>query len=367
MKKKLTHKNPIKSDGAPEVEVLPPVEALDADGADDLAVDAIEVVPGELPEEAEEEESSAHPTLAVTEGDAKPTRASGAGLVRYDSLQAYLNEIAQYPALTREEEHSLAVRYKEHADLDAAYRLVVSNLRVVVQIAKEYQRAARSVLDLIQEGNIGLMEAVKNYDPYRNVRFPSYAVWWIRAYIIRYLIANWRLVKIGTTQAQRKLFFNLEKERVRLEREGFYPAPKLLAERLDVREKDIIEMQQRLGSPDVSVDAPVNADEGDTNLHGLLPTPAASAEEVVADLQRAQEIRKSMEEFAATLDAKEAAILRSRLLAEDKATLNDIAEQFSLSRERIRQLENRIKEKLKQFLVQKYGDSVLRIDFGLGS
>ncbi|MCB0336716.1 MAG: sigma-70 family RNA polymerase sigma factor, partial [Bdellovibrionales bacterium] len=164
-------------------------------------------------------------------------------VVSYNPLTAYLREMRNFPKLTREEEKELAVQYRENKDLEAAYQLVSSNLWLVVKIARDYEKAARSLLDLIQEGNIGLMEAVKNFDPYRGVRFPSYAVWWIRAYIVRYLIANWRMVKIGTTQAQRKLFFNLQKEKEKLERDGFYPGPKLLAEKLEVKEKEIIEMQ----------------------------------------------------------------------------------------------------------------------------
>jgi len=165
---------------------------------------------------------------------------------------SYLQEIRRYALLTREEEHALAVRYQTDHDVEAAYKLVTGNLRLVVMIAREYQRSFRTLLDLVQEGNIGLMEAMKNFDPYRGVRFPSYAVWWIRAYIIRYVINNWRMVKLGTTQAQRKLFFNLQKEKDRLEREGFVAGPKLLADRLGVKEKEIIEMQQRLGASDLS-------------------------------------------------------------------------------------------------------------------
>ena len=150
------------------------------------------------------------------------------------------------------------MQYHEKQDVQAAYSLVSSNLWLVVKVAREYEQAARSLLDLIQEGNIGLMEAIKNFDPYRGVRFPSYAVYWIRAYMIRFIISNLRMVKIGTTQAQRKLFFNLKKEKEKLEREGFYAAPKLLAERLQVKESEIVEMEQRLGGNDVSFDAPLS-------------------------------------------------------------------------------------------------------------
>src|SRR5206468_1620378 len=178
----------------------------------------------------------------------------------------------------------------EHEDRQAAWRLVTANLRLVVMIAREYQRAFHNLLDLVQEGNVGLLEAVKNFDPYRGIRFPSYAVWWIRAYIIRYIMNNWRLVKVGTTQAQRKLFFNLAKERERLEREGFTPSPKLIAQRLDVREKEVVEMEQRLAARDVSVDAPVGEDE-DATLLDFLPSREHTAE-AVADKEYHRLIRE---------------------------------------------------------------------------
>ena len=204
-----------------------------------------------------EEAAAAHsvPPVAVTEhaGDSEPADARPSGdlpvtesasaakvpaipdkyssaLVTRDALGAYLAEIRKYPILSREEEHELALLYHETGDTDAAMRLITSNLRLVVMVAREYQRAIHNLLDLIQEGNVGLLEAVKQFDPHRGVRLPSYAVWWIRAYVIRYVMNNFRLVKVGTTQAQRRLFFNLQKEKVRLEREGFTPTAKLIAE-----------------------------------------------------------------------------------------------------------------------------------------
>ena len=180
--------------------------------------------------------------------------------------------------LSREEEHALAVRWREHDDRAAGIRLVTSNLRLVVMIAREYQRAVHNLLDLVQEGNVGLLEAIKNFDPYRGVRFPSYAVWWVRAYIIRYIMNNWRMVKVGTTQAQRKLFFNLQKERDRLEREGFTAEPRLIAQRLGVKEKEVVEMEQRLAARDLSVNTPI--DEGDdATLLDFLPGPAQTADD----------------------------------------------------------------------------------------
>ncbi|HMA18797.1 MAG TPA: sigma-70 family RNA polymerase sigma factor, partial [Thermoanaerobaculia bacterium] len=170
------------------------------------------------------------------------------GLVRYDPLRAYMAEVQRHPLLSTEEEHALAVRYRETGDVDAAYRLVASNLRLVVKIAHEYRRTAFQLLDLVQEGNMGLMQAVKKYDPWKGVKLSSYAAWWIRAYIIRFIMENWRMVKLGTTQAQRKLFFNLSKEREKLLARGIEPTPRLLARNLQVEVKDVEEMSARMGS-----------------------------------------------------------------------------------------------------------------------
>src|SRR5438132_5006634 len=176
-------------------------------------------------------------------------------LARADALQRYMAEVAKHPLLSREEEHRLAVRFSKTHDPDIAYRLVTANLRLVVKIANEYRRAAFNLLDLIQEGNVGLMHAVQKYDPFRGVKLSSYAAGWIRAYILRYLMDNWRMVKLGTTQAQRKLFFNLRKEQEKLLAQGFEAAPRLLAERLDVSEQDVREMDQRLSNDEFFIDA----------------------------------------------------------------------------------------------------------------
>jgi len=277
-------------------------------------------------------------------------------LVRYDPLQSYLAEIRPLKPLTREEEKELAIQYREKGDLDAAYKLVMANLRLVVMIAKDYQRNFKNILDLVQEGNIGLMEAVKKYDPYRGVRFPSYAVYWIRAYMLRYLINNVRLVKVGTTQAQRKLFFNLKKEKAKLESEGFVPEARLLAERLDVKESEVIEMEQRLMLPDLSVDAPVGGDsDSGGDFHGILPSGAETAEDIVAREQLQEALGSAIEEYKESAGEKEIAIIERRLFTEEPETLQEIADDFDLSRERIRQIESRLKSSLKSFLQEKLG------------
>ena len=276
-------------------------------------------------------------------------------LVTFDPLQRYLAEIRRFALLSREEEHRLAVDYKEYGNVEAAYKLVTANLRLVVMIAREYQKAFRNLLDLIQEGNMGLMEAVKNFDPYRGVRFPSYAVWWIRAYMIRHIMNDWRMVKIGTTQAQRKLFFNLQKEKEKLEAEGLTPGPKLLAQRLNVKEDEVVEMEQRLASRDLSVDMPMGDDEEATLLH-FLPDQKESPEEQIAETQYQHLLREKMEQFAGALKDKELVIFRERLLNEEPLTLREIGEKYDISRERVRQIEERVKRKLKAFLSKELKD-----------
>ena len=273
----------------------------------------------------------------------------------WSPLQRYLAEIRRFALLSREEEHRLAVDYKEYGNVEAAYKLVTANLRLVVMIAREYQKAFKNLLDLIQEGNMGLMEAVKNFDPYRGVRFPSYAVWWIRAYMIRHIMNDWRMVKIGTTQAQRKLFFNLQKEKEKLEAEGLTPGPKLLAQRLNVKEDEVVEMEQRLASRDLSVDMPMGDDEEATLLH-FLPDQKESPEEQIAETQYQQLLREKMEQFAEALKDKELVIFRERLLNEEPLTLREIGEKYDISRERVRQIEERVKRKLKTFLSKEFKD-----------
>jgi len=285
------------------------------------------------------------------------TRPKNRALVPFDPLQRYLTEIRRFPLLSREEEHQLAVQYKEYGNIEAAYKLVTSNLRLVVMIAREYQKAFKNLLDLIQEGNMGLMEAIKNFDPYRGVRFPSYAVWWIRAYMIRYIMNDWRMVKIGTTQAQRKLFFNLQKEKDRIEAEGLTPGPKLLAERLNVKEDEVVEMQQRLGSRDLSVDIPIGEDDEATLLN-FLHDNKQTPEEQFAETQYRDLLRHKMDQFAKGLKDKELVIYRERLLNEDPLTLREIGDKYGISRERVRQIEERVKKKLKTYLNKELKDVI---------
>jgi RNA polymerase sigma-32 factor len=272
----------------------------------------------------------------------------------FDPLKRYLTEIRRFPLLTREEERALAKKWWEEKDRKAAYRLVVSNLRLVVKIAFEYQRAYSNLLDLFQEGNLGLMQAVKKFDPYREVKLSSYASWWIRAYILKFLIDNWSLVKIGTTQAQRKLFYRLKKEKGRLESMGFAPGPKLLAETLNVSKDEITEMDQRLEGGDLSLNAPLEADARQTYMD-VLPS-SETLEETVADTQFKEVLGRRIQEFTRALKAKEVFLLENRLMAEEPLTLQATGDRLKISRERARQIEKRVVDKLRIFLKDQFPD-----------
>ncbi len=291
------------------------------------------------------------PEPAIARGDR--------GLGRFDPFAAYFKEIQRHPLLTPDEEHALAVRYTETADVAAASRMVTANLRLVVKIAYEYRRAYRNIMDLIQEGNMGLMQAVKRYDPYRGVKLSSYAAWWIRAYILRFILNNWRLVKLGTTQAQRKLFFNLNKERQRLLAMGVDPTAKELASRLDVQESEVTEMDRRLSGGDVSLDAPVGDGDGRpiTRLE-LLPGYGESQDDALGGAEMGSMVREKLDAFAATLVGKEATIFKKRLLAEDPVTLQTIGDEYGISRERVRQLEARLQDKLRAYLKAELGEAI---------
>ena len=285
----------------------------------------------------------------------EPQPTSG-GLARYDPLRAYMAEVARHPVLSREEEHELAVRYFETGDVDAAYRLVAANLRLVVKLAHEYRRSAFSLLDLIQEGNMGLMQAVKKYDPFKGVKLSSYAAWWIRAYIIRFIMDNWRMVKLGTTQAQRKLFFNLSKEREKLLSRGIEPTPRLLAQNLRVEEKDVEEMTARMSHDDLSLDAPVRSGDDESHQSNLdrLSSARANADEQLGNAQLKQLFREKLQTFAKTItDEKERYIFEQRLLPADGAeplTLQEIGTRYKLTRERARQIEAKLTDRLRTYL-----------------
>jgi RNA polymerase sigma-32 factor len=329
----------------------------DPDGADEPAEggdDDIVEAEGEVVEDVEVDTD-----LDVSKLPGKAARYSGGAITRADPLQLYMNEIQQHPLLTPEEEHKLAVHYTNTQDVDTAARLVTANLRLVVKLAYEYRRAYRNIMDLIQEGNIGLMQAVKRYDPYRGVKLSSYAAWWIRAYMLRFILNNWRLVKIGTTQAQRRLFFNLNKEKARLAAMGIEPTHAAIASSLRVEEKDVVEMDRRLARGDASLDAPVGDNEGrKTTRMELLPSTGDGPEAVAESAELSEIVRGHLDEFRKTLQGKELEIFDKRVVAEEPLTLQELGDVFGVSRERVRQLEARLTGKLRDYLKASLGDAV---------
>jgi len=274
-------------------------------------------------------------------------------VVPFDPLHIYLIEIKRYDLLTREEERDLAIRVMEQKDDEAAYRLVTANLRLVVKIAMDFHRYwTKNLLDLIQEGNLGLLQAVKKFDPYRGIKFSYYASFWIKAYILKFIMDNWKLVKIGTTQSQRKLFFNLAKERDKLIAQGYAPEPKLLAERLDVKEEEVVEMTQRLGGWEVSLSSPMGEDSREA-FGAFLPDPRTPIDDQLSEVENRGLLIKSLHEFRKTLSGKEADIFDNRIMAEKPLTLQDLGDKYNISRERIRQLQEKMINQIKKWLKEK--------------
>lgn len=285
-----------------------------------------------------------------------PRTETGKSIAKFDPLQRYLSEISRYRLLTREEEIELGRRVQEEDDMEAAYQLVTSNLRLVVKIALEFQRVwMQNLLDLIQEGNIGLMQAVKKFDPYKNVKFSYYASFWIKAYILKFIMDNWRLVKIGTTQGQRKLFFKLKKEKQRLIEQGFDPKPKLLSQRLGVSEREIIDMDQRLDGWDVSLDSPVK-DGSDTGRIEFVSEGSASAEDRVAKKEIEVLLHNKVAEFREQMSERELEIFDQRIFSDAPVTLQEIGDRYGISRERVRQIEKNVIKKMRDFFKNEIPD-----------
>jgi RNA polymerase sigma-32 factor len=333
---------------------------------DDLAVaDDFTVAPPAIDPSVAEKQ----PMLSVAE--VPPTESADTSQILSDppaaasptsvsTLGAYLHDLRRHVLLSRDEEQQLAVHFSRTGDGAVARKLITANLRLVVKISQEYGRAHKNLLDLIQEGNIGLIQAVQKYDPYRGVKLSSYAAWWIRAYILKFILTNWRMVKIGTTQAQRKLFFNLRRERDKLEKAGFEVEARHLAAALDVSEREIVEMERRLGTSETSLDAPVRGDEAAGRTQGdLMPAASSTRPDVQVELGEFQELlRHKLDAFAVKLKDRELDIFRDRLLSDAPVTLQEIGERYGISRERARQIEERLKKKLRQFLQSELGDAV---------
>lgn len=278
------------------------------------------------------------------------TRASTSkALVKSDPIQSYLNEINRYKLLTREQEIELGRRIQDDNDQEAAYIMTTSNLRLVVKIALEFQRIwMQNLLDLIQEGNIGLVRAVKKFDPYKNVKFSYYASFWIKAYILKFIMDNWRMVKIGTTQGQRKLFFRLKKEKQMLIEQGFDPKPKLLSERLGVSEQEVVDMDQRLANWDLSLDEPLK-DDSNTERIEFINVDSDSSEDLLAKKEIEDILYTKVDEFKKTLNERELDIFDRRIFSDSPETLQEIGEVYNISRERVRQIENNIIKKMKAY------------------
>ena len=272
---------------------------------------------------------------------------------KYNSLlptESYLRQINQIPLLKPEEEFSLAVQYRKCNDRESAHKLITSNLRFVVKVASGYKTYGIRLLDLIQEGNIGLMMAVKKFDPYKGYRFISYAVWWIRAYIQNFIVKSWSLVKIGTTQAEKKLFYKIGKMRQAMEADGESEAKyERLASDLDVSKTDIIEMEQRMAARDLSLDSPLSDDHESTHLD-LLQESSPNQEESLA-LEQERKIREREVHGAMRhLNQKEEYVIKNRIMSDSSLTLREIGNHLNLSRERVRQIENKALNKLRRVM-----------------
>lgn len=268
------------------------------------------------------------------------------------SIDRYVGEINRYTLLNRQQEMALAQHYVKTGDLQAAHKLVVSNLRFVVKIAHEYRGYGLKLLDLVQEGNIGLMMAVKKFDPAKGYRLISYAVWWIRAYIQNFIIRSWSLVKLGTTQAQRKLFFKLRSERDRADREagpGEVASTNDLAKRLRVAEGEVSDMEMRLAARDFSLDAELEPGARQSHID-LLADDRQSQEDDLAALEERRLVRGKIHQAMGQLNEKERYIVENRLMTDEPKTLQEIGEHFSISRERARQIEGNVIRKIRMHL-----------------
>ncbi|WP_027178999.1 sigma-70 family RNA polymerase sigma factor [Maridesulfovibrio bastinii] len=285
-----------------------------------------------------------------------PTPKKSGEIATRDPLSLYMREISRFPLLDPDEEFQLAKRVQENGDQEAAFRLVSSHLRLVVKIAMDFQRRwMQNVLDLIQEGNVGLMKAVNKFDPDKGIKFSYYAAFWIKAYILKYIMDNWRLVKIGTTQTQRKLFYNLNKERQRLQALGFDPTTQTLSENLNVSEDEITEMDIRLAKNDLSLNLKLGEDSDATRMD-FLPDLGPGVEDTLANKEISTLLLDQLREVAPLLNEKEQVILNDRLLSDSPRTLREIGEEFGVTRERVRQIEARLLGKLKEHLADKVED-----------
>lgn len=283
--------------------------------------------------------------------DSEPTIQSPENLPALtDGLTNYLQTIQKYPLLTKEDEHRIAVRYKEKGDPRDAEILVTSNLRFVVKVAAEYSKFGSKLIDLIQEGNVGLMHAVKEFNPYKGTRLITYAVWWIKGYIQDHLMKQHSMVRIGTTHNQRKLFYNLEKEKAALDKMGMEPTVQLLSDRLGVPEKDVRMMEQRMARRDMSLDQPLNDDQSGSLLD-FETSEGPATDELLIEQESINQLKSAISNLRDNLSEKELYILENRLLNDEPMKLQEIGTEWGVTREAVRQMESRLMKKIKKELL----------------
>ena len=301
---------------------------------------------------------------AVLEADAiEPPPERGALAPARNQVERFLAEVRRYPRLSDEEERVLGKAVRESGDREAARKLVVHNLRLVVAIAYQYRRAWANILDLFQEGSVGIMEAVKRWEPSLGPKFGTYAAYWIRAYVLRFLMTNSRLIHVGNTRAGRKLFFRLEKERQKLMAGGFEPTPKLLAAKLDVAEEDLAEVSRHLDSREVSIDPRVGpgggGEEGGLPLSEKISSGERSPEAEAAGAEIASAVRRFMTSFQAALtDEREQVVWREHLAADEPAPLGELGARYGVSKQRMGQIADRLKRRFREEIVRELGPDV---------
>jgi RNA polymerase sigma-32 factor len=323
------------------------------------AVDEVDIIP------LIDEPDSLEPSHLLIDGSAPEAVLENPGwlesdgtdraLEPVDSLQRYMADIRRFERLSAEEEKELAIRYQRDGDVGAAKRLVTGNLRLVVKVAMEYRNSIMNTLDLIQEGNIGLLHALKKFDPERNVRFGTYATWWIKAYILRFILNNWSQVKFATSNARRRVFFNLNKEKRRLEAQGITVGPKQLAESLNVSEEDVRDIEPMVSGGDFSLDQPVS-EEGGITAMDRLASPEPLPDEIVGEDEFQRILREKMMAFAQTLKPREKVLFERRLIAEEPARLQELGLEFGVTREAVRLMEKKIISLLREYLEREMKD-----------
>ncbi|GFK95502.1 RNA polymerase sigma factor RpoH [Fundidesulfovibrio magnetotacticus] len=332
---------------SPEENLLDNPEAPEAEEEPDGS----EAISGESPEADPDSSGDDEGLAALPVPKLSAALASGR-----DNLHVYLREVSKFPLLAPDEEFELARQVRDHGDQRAAFRLVTSHLRLVVKIAMDFQRRwAQNVADLIQEGNVGLMRAVKKYDPEKGIKFSYYAAYWIKAYILKYIMDNWRLVRIGTTQAQRTLFYNLNKERQRLTSLGFDPSVSNISKNLKVSESDVLEMDQRMARGDLSLDISLGDDSTSTRLD-YLPALTPGIEDMLAKDEISELVEKHLQTIMPALSDKERDLLEQRILSDSPMTLREIGAKYGITRERVRQIETRLLDKIRDHFTKRIGD-----------